>query len=260
MDEQSIKNLDRITDLFTKFQQGQTDFDNLLLKEANFQAQFLPFISLKKACLVEADWRHSVLPGANLSGATLRLSNFEHANLLSADLSWAQMSHCNFGHALLTFSTLAGADLANAQLTGASLAHANLHSANLRNANLAGANLKWADLSRANLFGARIEPQALAETILDYTVMPNGECRTNRHRADSKTSVPVANLMSYTRVANSLNQLRDSQNQSSENDHPNIGNKTQVDTLRQVAFQFSEKSGDLDLKLVVRDSSRDSAE
>ena len=43
--------------------QGQTVFNQLVVKNANLQAQFLPFVSFAEACLLRVDFRHSILPG-----------------------------------------------------------------------------------------------------------------------------------------------------------------------------------------------------
>ncbi|WP_204138192.1 pentapeptide repeat-containing protein [Halomicronema sp. CCY15110] len=192
-----------LLNLLNAFAQGQTAFDNVLIKNANLQAQLLPFISLRKACMPGADFRHAVLPGANFEGAIFNGSNFEHANLLAANLTWANLAQANLGHTLLSVANLVGVNLANANLSGASLSGADLTSANLRNANLSGVNLKGTNLSKANLFGARIDAKALSEAILEFTVMPNGECVTHSQR--SRPTVPnLANVISYTRLATAL--------------------------------------------------------
>jgi hypothetical protein len=202
-----------LLNLLNAFAQGQTAFDNVLIKNANLQAQLLPFISLRKACMPGADFRHAVLPGANFEGAIFKGSNFEHANLLAANLAWANLAQANLSHTLLAAADLVGVNLANANLSGASLSGADLTSANLRNANLSGVNLKGTNLSKANLFGARIDAKAFAEAILEFTVMPNGECVT--HSRESRPTVPnLANVMSYTRLATALEPHRGMQPES----------------------------------------------
>jgi len=79
-----------------------------------------------------------------------------------------------------------------------------LTSANLRNANLSGANLQGANLSKANLFGARVDAKGLADAHLDFTVLPDGDCQS--HARNSRSPLPVANLMSYTRLSNAVKQ------------------------------------------------------
>ncbi|MGF1460868.1 MAG: pentapeptide repeat-containing protein [Leptolyngbyaceae cyanobacterium] len=189
--------------VITAFALGQTDFENIHIKGATLQAQFLPFINFHKAGLPEADFRHAVLPAATFSGAVLKQSNFEHANLLAAQLDWVNLAQANLAHALLTFTTMVGANLANANLSSASLSGANLTSANLRNANLAGTNLRGTNLSKANLFGARVDPKALADAHLEFTVMPSGECVSRSH-ATPTPPVSLANLMSYVRLSQAV--------------------------------------------------------
>lgn len=189
--------------LLNAFAQGQTAFDNVLIKNANLQAQLLPFVSLRKACMLSADFRHAVLPGANFEGAILRSSNFAHANLLAVSFAWANLAQADLGHTLLSYASLVGANLANANLASASMAGADLTSANLRNANLSGVNLRGANLCKANLFGARIDSKALSEAILEFTVMPNGECVSQS--SEPQPTIPkLANVMSYTRLATAL--------------------------------------------------------
>jgi uncharacterized protein YjbI with pentapeptide repeats len=248
--------------LLEAFQKGVSNFDDTLIKSARFPTQFLPFISLKKSCLSEADFRHSILPGANFSGAILRRATFEHANLLAADLSWADLYQTNLGNVLMAHARLIGADLSGANLEGASLANADLSSANLRNANLKGANLKGANLCKANLFGARIEPRALADARLEFTVMPNGECQTQLS-TNQKESIPVLNLISYTRIANLLQNRRLAFDQPLAQESTGISSKALVeepsldqdelpqrDRAGQIQFQFSEQSGDLNLAII----------
>jgi len=204
--------LDQASQVLISFRNGQSNFDHLLIKRADFQAQYLPFVSLQKACLPEADFRHSIMPGSNFSGAILRRSNFEHANLLAIDADWVDLKQANLSHVLLARASLVGTDLSGANLSGASLAQANLSSANLRNANLTGANLSGVNFSKANLFGARIDPNALASAILDFTVIPNGECQTQTTHA-KREKVDVANMISYARLANALEAQRTGRSQ-----------------------------------------------
>jgi len=62
-------------------------------------------------------------------------------------------------------------------------------------------------LSKASLLGARIDAKALSEAILEFTVMPNGECVT--HAQESRPTVPnLVNVMSYTRLTATLDPYR----------------------------------------------------
>ena len=198
---------DAVNQLLAAFAQGQTEFDQILIKNANLQAQFLPFIRLRAARMSAADFRHAILPGADFEGAVLRQANCSHANLLAAQLAWADLSQADLSNTLLARANLVGANLANANLAGASLSGADLSSANLRNANLTGANLKGANLSKANLFGARIDAKALADAILEFTVMPDGQCLSPPSTPSS--TVPVKNLISYTRLATAITHQRE---------------------------------------------------
>ncbi|RZM74868.1 pentapeptide repeat-containing protein [Leptolyngbya iicbica] len=248
--------------LLNAFAQGQTAFDNVLIKNANLQAQLLPFVSLRKACMPGANFRHAVLPGANFEGAIFRGSNFEHANLLAANLAWANLAQSDLGHTLLASANLVGINLANANLVGASMPGADLTSANLRNANLTGVNLKGANLSKANLFGARIDAKALSEAILEFTVMPNGECVT--HPREQHPTMPnLANVMTYTRLAVALEPHRGIQPASSApassqaNTQATAANPRQESVSsasseaqqasKHIWFQFTENRADLDL-------------
>lgn len=252
----------QVHQLLTAFQQGRSNFDEVSLKHADLQAQRLPFVSFKRAKLLEANFRHAILPGVILNAAILEQANFEHANLLASDLSWATLIRANLSHALLACSDLSGADLTGANLSGASLSNASLCSANLRNANLAGANLKGTDLSRAILFGARLDPHALKDAILNFTVMPNGDCNTNE-KATQKTPISLSGVMSYSRLARSLNKQRSRQLQSVVSaakpakisakliEPDNIAFVSEkADGTQNVTFHFSEKSGDLDLSVI----------
>jgi hypothetical protein len=270
--------------LLHAFQKGQVDFDNTLIKRADLQTQFLPFVSFRKACLPEADFRHAILPGADFSGAVLSRANFEHANLLAASLDWTNLTQANLSHVLMARSTLIGSDLSGADLVGASLSGADLSSANLRNANLAGANLKGTNLHKANLFGARIDPNALADANLDFTVMPNGDCHT-RSQSPEKGSVPVANMMSYTRIAHSLSSQRTARSSLEKplesakqpqppapfqapdvpTANPPFADRSTLQGMdtpksppqKHVWFRFAEQSGDLDLAIIHPEISQD---
>lgn len=249
--------------LLTAFAQGQTTFDSVLIKNASLQARFLPFISFRKACMPAADFRHAILPGANFEGAILGGSNFEHANLLAADLAWANLTQANLGHTLLSRSTLIGANLANANLSGASMLEVDLTSANLRNANLSGVSLKGANLSKANLFGARIDAKALSEAILEFTVMPNGECVSQNQ--EQQSDMPnVENLTSDISLATPLEQPPAAN--KSEDYQPATATDSSVNQSslglsaartpsfrpkgsKHIWFQFTENSADLDLKV-----------
>lgn len=198
---------DAVHRLLAAFAQGQTEFVQILIKNANFQAQFLPFIRLRQAILPAVDFRHAILPGADFEGAMLRQAHCGHANLLAAQLAWADLSQADLSNTLLARANLVGANLANANLAGASLSGCDLSSANLRNANLTGANLKGANLRKANLFGARIDAKALADAILEFTVMPDGQCLSPPNTPSS--TVPVKNLISYTRLATAITHQRE---------------------------------------------------
>lgn len=258
--------LNQVSQVLLRFRNGQSNFDHLLIKRADFQAQYLPLVSLKKACLPEANFRHSILPGSDFSGAILRRSNFDHANLLAIDADWVDFKQANLSHVLLSRASLVGTDLSGANLTGASLADADLSSANLRNANLTGANLCGVNLSKANLFGARIDPNALAGAVLDFTVMPNGECHTQAAHA-KRDKVGVANMMSYTRLAKTLETQRTNRLQSAilaeksaphQSESPSVHPQaTQpLDAKKSMQFRFSEESGG-DLSLAIIESPED---
>lgn len=279
---------EQVNRLLHAFRKGQVNFDNILIKKADLQTQFLPFISFRKACLPEADFRHAILPGADLNGAILPRANFEHANLLATSLEWANLAQANLGHVLMARSSLIGADLSGANLVGASLAGADLSSANLRNANLKGANLQGANLCKANLFGARIDPNALADAILDFAVMPNGECHTRSPATDTEASVPVANMMSYTRLARALDHQRGAKSNFEKIAAPSQPSESperpkrfeqskaldpfadsfmlqetddrKVLPEKHVWFRFAEQSGDLDLAIYCPDNGQDSGD
>lgn len=249
-----------LRDILTAFAQGQTKFDNALIKNANLQARLLPLIRFRKACLPAADFRHAILPGADFEGAMLEGSNLEHANLLASNLAWANLAQANLGHTLLSSSTLIGANLANANLSGAAMLGVDLTSANLRNANLSGVNLKGANLSKANLFGARIDVKALSEAFLEFTIMPSGDCISS-NQAQPPTPPPATNLTSYTHLA----PVSDQQRQASDtNNHPPATApktapassapvpdrpSTKSQPHKHIWFQFTENSADLDLRV-----------
>ncbi len=256
--------------LLTALAQGQTIFDSVLIKNANLQARLLPFISFRKACMPAADFRHAILPGANFEGATLGGSNFEHANLLASDFAWANLTQANLGHTLLSRSMLVGANLANANLAGASMLEVDLTSANLRNANLSGVSLKGANLSKANLFGARIDANALSEAILEFTIMPNGEClsqnqepqldwplsadaMSNSHLPHTQDNPPVIHRSGDDpRAATPGRQAPSSSpNMAPAPDmSPASTPSFQHKGNKHIWFQFTENSADLDLKVV----------
>lgn len=246
-----------VSRLLIDFQRGQSNFDGSFIKEANLQTQFLPFISFRKAYLPVADFRHSILPGANFEAAILYRANFEQANLLAADLRSSDLTQANLSHGLLAGSSLVEADLSGANLSGACLSHADLSSANLRNANLLGANLKGVNLSQANLFGARIDLHALISAILSSTMMPNGEVQT-RSPTSAGGPVPVANMISCTRIASSLVNQRPPKLTSQKSECTEVRAMTPDNVVkfkpdavrRHVWFQFTERSGDLDLSII----------
>ena len=255
---------DAVNSLLAAIAQGQTVFNQLVVKNANLQAQFLPFVSFAEACLLRVDFRHSILPGANFGGARMTFANLDHVNLLGANLAGADLAQASLEHALLGCSNLVGVNLANANLTGASLTAVDLTSANLRNANLAGANLKGANLSKANLFGARLDPHALTDVILDATVMPDGRCLAQTESCSKDPTGPV-NLTSYPRLASTLSTPSPStapakaQNAppvmptrppQSANSSATVAFLRNQNSPKHVWFQFSENSSDLDLGLV----------
>ena len=255
---------DAVNSLLAAIAQGQTVFNQLVVKDANLQAQFLPFVSFAEACLLRVDFRHSILPGANFGGARMTAANLDHVNLLGANLAGADLAQASLEHALLGCSNLVRANLANANLTGACLTEVDLTSANLRNANLIGANLKGANLSQANLFGARLDPHALADVILDTTVMPDGR-RLAQAESRSKDPATPVNLTSYPRLASPLNNPSPSTAPAnppsaalvmptlpakSANSSATVAFLQNQNNPKHVWFQFSENSGDLDLGLV----------
>lgn len=249
--------------LLTALAQGQTTFDSILIKNANLQARLLPFISFRNACMPTADFRHAILPGANFEGATLGGSNFEHANLLAADFAWANLTQANLGHTLLSRSTLVGANLANANLAGASMLEVDLTSANLRNANLSGVSLKGANLSKANLFGARVDANALSEAILEFTIMPNGEClsQNQEQSPDLPNGEKLTSDASLTTPPGQSPAARHSQDHQPDTATDSQVNQSSLKIAatrtpsfrpkgsKHIWFQFTENSADLDLKV-----------
>ena len=205
-----------------------------------------------------------MMQGEKGGGERMNYDKIEEVKRDGGNLAGGELAQASLEHALLGCSNLVGVNLANANLTGASLTAVDLTSANLRNANLAGANLKGANLSKANLFGARLDPHALTDVILDATVMPDGRCLAQTESCSKDPTGPV-NLTSYPRLASTLSTPSPStapakaQNAppvmptrppQSANSSATVAFLRNQNSPKHVWFQFSENSSDLDLGLV----------
>lgn len=173
--------------LLKAYQQGERDFSQVNLENAdlrkanlvgiNFEGANLKGANLERADLQRANLSSSNLSDANLTEAKLDISNLKSAVLERANLTYAYMACCELIEANLTEAILISAELTAANLEKCILDKANLTQARLRKvqlqratliqaylqegklqlANLTDANLQKADLSKAELEGAALE-------------------------------------------------------------------------------------------------------
>ena len=146
--------------LLTAYQQGERDFPQVNLENAD----------LKKANLV----------GINLKGANLKGANLEKVDLQSADLSEADLSNANLREAKLDAANLTEAILVQANLICAymprvKLIEANLREAQLGSAELTAANLQKCVLDKANCSRVRLRKAQLQEASLTQAYLRKGK-------------------------------------------------------------------------------------
>ncbi|GAB4244770.1 MAG: hypothetical protein Kow0049_34660 [Stanieria sp.] len=145
-----------------QYQQGEKNFANINLRQAdlrginlshiNLQGSDLSQANLTEVCLDEANLDNANLTEAVLDQASLIKTSLNKANLtkasliktklVRASLNEANLSEANLNSAFLTISYLNKAILTGASLNQASINGALMNEADLTNANLAGANVR----------------------------------------------------------------------------------------------------------------------
>lgn len=152
-----------------------SDFRGVDLENCDLSYAILPNQDFSNSNLSNSDLNNSVLykaklinvdlQGANLRGALLQKSILEGADLIMANLENADLREAVFKN-----NKLFGAILRYANLQDTNLIKINLRNTDLRNANLLNANLRDADLQSSKLYY-----EDLSGSILDNTILPNGE-------------------------------------------------------------------------------------
>ncbi len=165
--------------LLKAYQQGERNFaevnlENADLRKANLVGINLQRANLKGANLEKVDFQNADLTGANLSNANLEeakldVANLKGAILVKANLSYAYMARCKLIEANLKQAYLVGTDLTRANLQKSILDKASLKQVRLRKANLEQASLievylKRANLQLANLADANLQKASISET------------------------------------------------------------------------------------------------
>ncbi|MGA1624091.1 MAG: pentapeptide repeat-containing protein [Prochlorothrix sp.] len=164
-----------VSKLLLRYREGQRDFRQVSLRNANLAQAQLAFINLDQAELTGANFREAQLAGANLVRADLSNAVLVGANLLGANLLSARLVRANLEGALLSGADLRATNLKQARLRNASCVGIDLSGADLREANLTDVNLKDANLRGANLLNAKWDRADLEGAQLDGAIMPNGE-------------------------------------------------------------------------------------
>ncbi|BAY81253.1 WD-40 repeat-containing protein [Calothrix parasitica NIES-267] len=137
--------------LLAAYQQGERDFAQVNLENADLRKANLVGISLK---------------GANLKGANLEKVDFQSADLSQADLSNANLREAKLDAANLTGAILVQANLICAYMPCCKLIEANLRKAKLISAELTAANLQKCILDKAELGDVRLRKVQLQEASL----------------------------------------------------------------------------------------------
>ncbi|MBW4507807.1 MAG: pentapeptide repeat-containing protein [Scytonematopsis contorta HA4267-MV1] len=204
--EQSVKKL------ITAYQNGERNFPQINLENADLSQLDLSGINLTKANLRKANLSKANFSHANLAGADLQEANLERIDLQSANLSRANLSAANLREAKLDAAKLIGsilirtclscaympcvqlveADLREAKLYRADLRLANLEKSiferadlsdtilrkvNLQQANLRQAYLQDCNLQFANLTGANLQKADLSNANLDNAILTKTDVR-----------------------------------------------------------------------------------
>ena len=141
------------------------DLSYAILPNQDFSNSNLSNSDLNNSVLYKAQLINVDLQGANLRGALLQKSTLEGADLIMANLENADLREAVFKN-----NKLFGAILRYANLQDTNLIKINLRNTDLRNANLLNANLRDADLQSSKLYY-----EDLSGSILDNTILPNGE-------------------------------------------------------------------------------------
>ena len=141
--------------LLRKYNEGETSFIN---------------VELKQAPLVGVSLKEVGLDGSNLRKANLRGSNLSHSSLVQVNLAGA-----NLTQAVLTDSNLERACLNHANLQEAHLDRANFKNASLQNANLKRAYLFQASFIDTDLRGAELDSSYPYDIYYSMdTLLPDG--------------------------------------------------------------------------------------
>ncbi len=131
-----------VAQLLELYRQGQRNFFNIDLSNAQLRSVVLIGIDLRGSTLNKADLSSANLIEANLTGANLietnlrgallRGANFSDADLSWANLTWSNSSNSKFIRANLSVTNFSGANLIEADFTGAIMKGSNLRGTNLR--------------------------------------------------------------------------------------------------------------------------------
>jgi uncharacterized protein YjbI with pentapeptide repeats len=179
-------------EILKRYAEGDRDFTQVILLEANLSGANLHQANLTEANLSVANLSGSNLSGAKLnraklnvtklSGANLHKANLTEANLNVANLTLADLSEAEMSQASLIRAEMARADLSGANLSRANLSGADLRDAKLRNAiltdvNLSRADLKWTTLTAANLARANLHATDMSSADFSGADLSNTELR-----------------------------------------------------------------------------------
>ena len=157
-----------------KVRQGQRDFRNISLRNANLVGEQLALLNLDGANLEGSNLSHVNLAGSSLAHAQLEWVILVGANLLSVQCFKANFKGADLSNALLSGAEFQGSNLKQANLSESSCVGIDLSGASLRFADLSNANLKSAKLKGTDLYGAEIQGLDLEGADLEDIIWPDG--------------------------------------------------------------------------------------
>ena len=178
--------------LLTAYQQGERDFaevnlENADLKKANLVGINLRRANLKGANLEKADFQSADLSEADLSNANLEEAKLDAANLtgailVQANLSYVYMPCCklieaNLNESKLVETELTAANLQKSILDKAKCREVRLRKAQLQEASLIQAYLREAKLQFTNLTDANLQKADLYDTELEGAILTRTDLR-----------------------------------------------------------------------------------
>jgi len=166
------KNIDLRDCNLQGFDLDRLNYQDCLMKRADFSGAFLEETKLQRADLVETVWWGTYAAGAELNEANMHLAMGRYTNFVEAKMQGASFWEARLPGADLRYALMQNANFIHAQMPSANLRHAQLQGANLSFSRLQGADLRFVTLSEeSNLTSTFLILKAAAVAAVDNTTI-----------------------------------------------------------------------------------------